>query len=204
LSYITKPVVARSGNSSAAITSSVRVFTTTWEVKLSNEVGNVDEYAELIHILKTQGTWDTVIIHVAGNGGVAESAAAIASAMQNSRGQVLVYVDGDVYSADAMIAIAGRIVYIRPATMFLFHSASPGMPIADICKQVHGQQDRGQDMEQKCVSFLTHKLEILNTYLFEKMSSVLTAEELQRVKQGFDVTISGAEIAKRVHVEPVQ
>ena len=79
----------------------------------------------------------------------------------------------------------------------MLHLLSGTHEAKNLCKDVVGT-DRGQDAKIKCEENYTDIVNILNTYVIQISSKILTKEEIEDMKNGGDIYLSTEEVKARL------
>lgn len=167
-------------------------------VRLTTTIGNPERYRAVFEKLDGLRSKDEVIWHLVGNGGQIRTMIQIINVMKSNPARDITIVEGDVYSAHAMIAMSGDEIIIRENTMFLFHHSSAYSETDSICSRYKDQKDRGVSMVKKCKEFIAQHLAKMDTLLIHTLHGKLTRDELIGVLTGEDVIIQGYIMKKRL------
>lgn len=92
--------------------------------RLVGEIGNVEEYCDLLDILDGAEQGDVVHLYINSIGGSVSTAISILHAMQRTQAAVVCHGDGEVTSAASLIFFAGDQLVIYPYTFGLLHDGS--------------------------------------------------------------------------------
>lgn len=147
--------------------------------RISNKI---EEYADLINVLKTASEHDTVIIYINSEGGVLRMALQIANSMLNSRARVITSLDGEAMSAATIIFLAGHEHVINPHCSFMIHFYSAG---------AYG---KGHELLSR-VTFDNDSTEKLMRDMYKH---ILTDEEIESVVSGGDIYMDSDELIERL------
>ncbi len=174
------------------------------QVYFSDSISGPEDYVQLANQLAMADKETTINIHLIGNGGRADTIAYLTNVINSSKAKVVMHVDGNVFSAHAMIAFSGDELKISPLSYFLFHYPAAMDPLtkeyvppASICNYYRGL-DRGISSKDKCLEEMKVEQIIYNTFFYTKIAPYLTKEEIKRYNEGYEVLITGVEMQKRV------
>lgn len=164
----------------------------TYDVYMSNSIGSTDTTIELIHLLKKTKWGDTITFHLAGYGGQVDTVAEIVNAANKSKANLVILVEGPVYSGHAYLAVLlpGKL-HVDKYSYLMFHYSSI---LNDDCSSKKGF-DRGVSEVEHCTMFRD-----AHTKMFNKMldaSKYLTQKEKTAILLGHDVYLHPEDIAKR-------
>lgn len=104
------------------------VLSTQYDIKLSKEVtSDLNSYFDIIQTLDNEvKAGDVVNIKLASYGGDLHSGKALAHAIKNCKGGVIIHAISDCYSMAAILALCGDALYIYPGNYLMFHNYSGG------------------------------------------------------------------------------
>ena len=173
------------------------------EVYFSDTIQSPMAYTALAVQLE-KATPDTVItIHLIGFGGNADTVLYLENLISRSKATVIMDVDGSVYSAHAMIAMLGKQINIGKYGHFMFHYPAAMnykreyVDPATICPLLTGV-DRGIPNSVNCANEMKFSAKEFEDIFQAKIAPYLTAEEIKRYHQGYQVHVSGPEMARRL------
>jgi ATP-dependent protease ClpP protease subunit len=97
---------------------------TTCHMYIHGVINGIDEFANILHALRTMRDKDRAIIYINSPGGNLTTGAMIASAIQNASCHTTTIATGFVASAGALIWSAGQINKVRPGSLIMMHCSS--------------------------------------------------------------------------------
>lgn len=173
-------------------------------VYMYGEVESSEKYAGLRESILSMGPNDTLKIRIMGPGGYLKTIAELSNLLSYPEApHTIVYVDGSVASADAILAFVGDELHIGPNTYFMFHKPvlvdtnSSEITGEQLCISTKGRFDRGQDLYKKCIDYVQFEHDSSNPVV-NKALNLLTPGEKVRYNKGEDVYILGSEIQRRL------
>ena len=178
------------------------LIVTTCHVRLASVIQETIQYREVFDLYDQLGRFDTVYLHIEGDGGSVATTMLLYTKIFYSRAKTITVIEGPVHSGHAIIALMGDEIIIRDHTWFLFHTSSYGMSIENLCIGEKGKLNRGQDAQQKCLDFYTFVDKRYTNFIDNIVLKVLTNDERDRYKEGFDVLIDGAVVRSRLLTTP--
>lgn len=175
-------------------------------IYISNTIQGINEYQQVIMYINSLQHVPRVKLYLNGYGGSVVGVIALINTIQASPSKFDVIVYGDVYSAHALLALAGDTLTIdNPNTLFLFHTAAVSnsngdtLPLKEACVALKGKSDRGHDAELKCRIYMTAIDKQFNSYLSNLVYPYLTKQEIRLINNGFDLTITGEVMSRRIN-----
>lgn len=165
-------------------------------VRLTTEIGPRETYQDVLQLLSDASRFDTITFYLSGNGGQVHSLIQLVNGIKHTKAHTIAVVEGDVYSAHADLAIAMDELVVGRFVNFIFHRSSAYGQHA-VCDKAKGQQDRMQDLEQKCKDYLEAHLRVDAQLIRVQLGRYLTPDEIERVLDGEDVIINGDVMASR-------
>ena len=90
------------------------------------DIGEVDQYIDLIHALDTASEDQIIHLRIATCGGYVDSAVAILNSIARSKATIVTHADSNVQSAGTLIFLAGNQFKLYPHSNFMFHHCSSG------------------------------------------------------------------------------
>lgn len=149
------------------------------------EIGEPDEFLDLINTLKTAEEHDTVFIYLNTPGGQLSTTVQIISAIRQCKGNVVTCIEGEVCSAGTMIFLAGHKYIVNPNCTFMIHNYSgwAGGKGNEVSRRVNYME--------KYFKKLAHDI----------YSDFLTEEEIENVLEGRDFWMESDEIIARLGEE---
>lgn len=172
-------------------------------VYLSEIISAPQDYFVLANQLATATSAATINIHLSGYGGQASTIYYLTNIIANSKANVVMYIDGDVMSAHAAIALAGKNIVISPLTYFLFHypavanAKGENVPMKSICGDLKGK-DRGIDNSVNCYEQDRIETELSTTFFNDRIAPYLTKDEIKRYYEGYRILITGSDMIERM------
>ena len=149
---------------------------------LSEDIGDPDAYADMIHRINVATPADVIFIHLNTPGGNLATGIQIINAMQNSQAKVVTVIESMAYSLGTLIFLAGDEMVVNDHCMMMFHNFKGGV----IGK---GQELVAQlDATVKWFAALAKKIYV----------PFLTEEEFARILRGEDLWMQSPEIRKRL------
>ncbi len=151
-------------------------------VDLSDTIKDSEGYGEIYDLLQSAKEGDVIFFHLTGYGGNAFTMSKLISEINLTEAKVVMVVTGEVYSAHAILALAGDDLIIGPQGMLMYH---------DI--QMNGQgtpYDSTDPRTQETIASFHRLLKVL----FEDL---LTKEEQAKIFAGGEVYISGPVMQER-------
>ena len=152
-----------------------------------DEIGPPVDYVEFVHTLRYAAPDQEIIIHINSPGGHLSSCLSIINAIGASEGNITTVVDGDAYSAAAMIWLAGHTKAIAsPHVSVMVHGASVGFNPAKT-----SDINNSNKATDKIIEGLLDDLAV----------GFLTTQEREDIRKGVDVYLVGSEIIDRLPPE---
>jgi ATP-dependent protease ClpP protease subunit len=87
-------------------------------------IQNVNEFANLLHVLRTMRAKDRLILNINSPGGNLTTGAMVATAITSCTGHVTTVSTGFCASAAMLIWSAGHLCKVRPGSLMMFHCSS--------------------------------------------------------------------------------
>lgn len=147
-----------------------------------DDIGAVDEFLDLINILKTSEQQDTIFIYLNTNGGVLSTAIQLISAMRQSAATIITCLEGEVCSAGTMIFLAGHKHIVNPNCTFMIHNYSGGIG------------GKGHEI----VSHAAYRNEYIKTLMADVYQNFLSQEEINDVLAGKDIWLTSNQVIERL------
>jgi ATP-dependent protease ClpP protease subunit len=165
------------------------IRTVTQEVKrhdvfLDTDIGEPQNYRDLITLLFNANENDSINIFINSQGGHLNSALAIIEGIKHSNAQVTGIIMGECYSAASMIALNCHNVVVLDSANMMIHTASFGT--AGNTSNVKAYTD-----------FTVKEVEKLLVSTYE---GFLTSEEIDKIKTGVEIWLSAEDISKRMEI----
>lgn len=166
-------------------------------IYLTDEIKGPDYYIEQYKVLAKAKATDVVYIHLAGPGGQGDGLVYLINAIKSSKAKVVSVVDGNIASADAVLAIVNKDYIINGDVQVLFHSISTTGMTEEICRNQSGS-DRGLSTYSKCIEDLPKMTDFYNSVINKYVLPLLTTRERTDYLNGHDIIIDGKELKKRL------
>lgn len=129
-----------------------------YDFYLYSDIGDAENYTEMIHTIRNAEPYDNVIIHLNTGGGNLDTGIAIISAINESQATVTTVLDSSAYSMGAIIFLAGHQHIVHNCSMIMFHTFSGGFvgKSNDIDRQVQAHKRQySMLIKQVCSKFLS-------------------------------------------------
>lgn len=149
---------------------------------ITSEIGEPDQFLELIHTLKTAEAHDTIFLYLNTIGGNLKTAIQLISAMKQSNATIITCLEGEVCSAGTMIFLAGHKYLVNPNCSFMIHNYSGGI------------LGKGQEIAAQA-KFSEKYFRTLMTDIY---SDFLTSDEIEDVLDGKDIWLTSDEVIERL------
>lgn len=149
---------------------------------VTDGIGDVDPYFNLINTLKTSEQHDTIFININTPGGNLYTALQIISAIKQSAATVVTCMEGLVASAGTMIFLAGHRHMIGPNSSFMAHNYSG---------YSHG---KGNELKTRQEFDERNFLQLMR----DIYTGFLTETEILALMEDRDVWLTADEVAKRI------
>lgn len=160
----------------------VKVNKRTYHIYIQEDVGELEEYVKLFHILRTAKNTDKISISINSFGGYLHTAMQIYNAIKKSKAEITTILEHMAYSAGSMIFMAGHIKKVMP------HS---GMMIHNYYGEIEG---KGNEMQLE-IEFEKKSYERLFKSIYKYF---LAEEEIQQMLDGKDFWLTDKEIKRRL------
>lgn len=175
------------------------------EVYFTDIIQDDSEYIGLFNMIEHANKISIINIHLSGYGGQVQTMFHLANVILRSKAQVNTIVEGPVYSAHAFIAMLGHNITVMPNTLLMFHEPAILDPntkdyvtLEEYCLNKVGHKDRGQDAYWKCKEDSEIYMHLSDQFFSEYVYPYLSKIEIIRIQQGYNVTILGTEMIKRI------
>lgn len=156
------------------------------------------ELVKFSHTLQKAKVTDKVILHLDGYGGRVDNTQMLLSAIQNTDACVETHVEGPVYSAHAILSVAGDRIMVTNNGLFMFHRSSLYGNAEQLCKSHEGRQDRTQSAKDKCHKMYEALIKLDRKMMIDLLHKVLSADDLKAVLDGHDVYITKHGLLKQL------
>lgn len=150
---------------------------------LFGDIGNPEEYFNLLELLREASPSDTVNIHINTDGGSLDTADIIYSFIVNSEARVIAHVYGIVASAGTIIALGCDDIEASIGTKFAIHLPQ----LVDSYDSMLSTSDKWQSIN--------------NQFLTEVYAEILTEEELSSLLLGKELLLGSDELEQRFYKE---
>ena len=175
-----------------------------YTVYLTGAVEDNSKYILLLAFLNQLTESDKVDFYIQGPGGYMSTGNLIYDAIKDNPAYINMIVYGNVYSMDALLALAGDSLTIRPHTNLMFHVPAyyvegvGNIKMSEYCKLQPPGLDRGIEIKHKCDNY-TKAAEQQNAETsFKRVRIVLDINQYSDMLKGDDVIITGADVLKRI------
>lgn len=152
---------------------------------ITDEIGDVEPFLDLINTLKTAEQHDTIFIYLNTPGGSLTTTIQIISAMRQSNATVVTCLEGEVCSAGTMIFLTGHKHIVNANCTFMIHNYS------------HWVGGKGNEVNVR-VKYTEEYFRKLAENIYGKF---LTTEEIKGVLDGKDLWMDSDEVLSRLGVE---
>ena len=168
------------------------------DVYIPEMIYSPNKFLVLFAVLDGLTSSNTVYVHLNGPGGDASAAVQIIFHIKNTKAKTIAVIEGQVASAHAMIAMSTNEIIIGKNTSFVFHTVSSWNSEGEYCGDVKGRKDRGQDAYKKCLQNLKFDNIMYDKILLDLIDKSLTKSEIKQIHDGFEVSISGEDMARKI------
>jgi ATP-dependent protease ClpP protease subunit len=149
---------------------------------ITDEIGDIEKYLDMIHTLKVAEEHDTVFIYLNTPGGNLTTTIHIINAMRQSNATVITCIESEVCSAGTMIFLAGDRHVINDNCTFMIHNYS------------HGVIGKGHEV----ISKVKYTEKFFRKFAKDIYGNFLTQEELENVINGGDIWMDSEEVKSRL------
>ena len=150
---------------------------------ISEEIGLPSEYIDMIHIIHTADTSDTIFIHLNTPGGVLDTGIQIINAMKNSQATIVTVLEGMAHSLGTLIFLSGEEMVVNDNCMMMFHNFRGGV--------IGKGNELTSELDATIKWFAALAKKIYVPFLSE--------EELKAIIKGEDIWMDSKEITKRLN-----
>lgn len=147
-----------------------------------DEIGESDEYLDLINVLKTAEQQDTIFVYLNTPGGNLFTAIQIMSAIRNTAATVVTCLEGEVCSAGTMLFLCGHKQIVNPNCSFMIHNYSAGIG------------GKGHEI----ASHVAFRNEYSRKLMNDIYVNFLTTKEIEEVLDGKDIWLSSDQVIERL------
>ncbi len=165
-----------------------------YDIRMNNEIKKSDLYKDVFTVLETATKNDLIRFHLNGYGGDAQTMIVLINKVRETEATTIMYVEGDVYSAHAFLALSGNYIVMSMYSFMMFHTISI---YGYDCSKVLGT-DRTVSKALKCEQYLAVMVNQANQII--DSLKYLTEEEKNYIKAGGDVYLDSVEFYKRAEV----
>ncbi len=151
------------------------------DIYLNDEIKEPPKYYEIIDLLKNSAATDTIEFHLIGFGGELSSTTLLINNIRESKAQVIMHVEGPVYSGHAYLAANGVKLIMEPYSFLMFHTSTV---INMDCSQETGM-DRGVSNQEHCALAKAANILVINDLIND--TPLLTDNQRLDLKSGHDV-----------------
>lgn len=156
----------------------------TYEYKLFGEIGEVDDYFDIIDALNDATTEDEFIIRIDSGGGLLGTADIIINAIENTQARVHGHIEKGCGSAATLVFLACHSYSMTPRAEFFVHTASCGTV--------------GKEHENYASMMFTRKR--IHRVIRDAYTGLLTDSEIDNVLNGQDYYFDADELGERLEV----
>lgn len=149
---------------------------------LVGEIRSAIDHIELLDALNMASPDDEVIIHINSNGGCANTAIQIMSAINRCEGHVTTIIEGEAASAASMIFLTGHSMSVTPHSCMMIHTWSSG----------------SFGKSQELVSDIMFNKERFEKLFDDVYDGFLTKAEQNSIAKGMDLYLDSEQILKRL------
>lgn len=150
---------------------------------LNGEILEPEEYADMVHRIRSASQNDIVEIHLNTPGGHLDTGVQLINAIRSSQAHVITVLDSRAYSLGTLIFLSGDELQVHDNCTMMFHNFSGGTS--------------GKGNEQAA------ELELILKWFSKLMKRIctpfLTNEEITHLLKGEDLWMDTDEIRKRLH-----
>ena len=148
-------------------------------------IGRPEDHINDINIIRRATEADLIHIYINGPGGYVDTGLQYINAMRESRAKVVTILDGAAASMCGNIFLAGHEMIVQPYAILMLHD------------MLHAF------MHEKGIAVVQQSLDSYNR-IFDKLiedyiDGFLTKQEIQKIKDGSDFYLEGAEIIERLN-----
>ena len=154
----------------------------TFDYKLFGEIGEVEDYFDLIDALNYASPEDEFIIRIHSGGGLLGTADVIINSIQNTQARVHGHIESLCGSASTMIFLACHSYSVSPRAEFFVHTASSGTV--------------GKEHENYSSIIFSRKR--VHNLIKETYDGFLTKQEIENVLNGQDYYFDATEVSDRL------
>ena len=154
----------------------------TFDYKLFGEIGEVEDYFDLIDALNYASPEDEFIIRIHSGGGLLGTADVIINAIQNTQARVHGHIESLCGSASTMIFLACHSYSVSPRAEFFVHTASSGVI--------------GKEHENYSSIMFSRKR--IHNLIKDTYEGFLTTQEIENVLNGQDYYFDATEVSDRL------
>ena len=154
----------------------------TYHFYIHGEIGDSDEYVDLLDTLYTAGETDIIMIHLNTPGGYLNTAVEIIHAIAQCKATVITCADGQVASAGSLIFFAGHTFLIGEFCEVMLHDGSGGN-IGKINENL-----KSAEFTAKRLSHIYHTV----------YGRFFSEEEVQSVLDGRDLYLTSEEVEELI------
>lgn len=194
LDFRQRPIAVLTCESKIAPT---KINTKFCDLYLSATIEEPNFYWNVSREIRPLNPQDTLMIHLAGNGGSVEGLIYLLNAIKYSKVKTIGSLEGSVASAHTALLISCDEIKLAGNGYLLFHAISWLNMTEDICAQRTGK-DRGIANYTKCVE----NSKTIGSYyasIFDKYSTkYLTKEEIKKYYEGHDIILTSEEFKQRL------
>ena len=129
----------------------VREGVSTYHIYLSRQVGHIELYTDLIRGMDRLEKQDTIVFHMANNGGYVYSGIQLMHAIKNTKAHTVVKVEGLTYSMGALLTCSAKEIHFNPYSYLMYHAVQ-GLPPGESYMRTALERMSVKIMANECVS----------------------------------------------------
>jgi ATP-dependent protease ClpP protease subunit len=153
-----------------------------FSIPLDEDIKNARYYREVCHCIANSSENDQIEFEINSPGGLVDGLISILTALEKTKATSIAFINGQCHSAASILALNCDLVYVSPYASMLVHFVS------------YGVIGKASDINSKVKHFQLHTEDLFNsTY-----KDFLTAEEIQRCIDGYEMWLNAEEIEKRL------
>lgn len=167
----------------------------TYNVYLGSTIQQIDAYLPLLNIIDSADEKAVIHIHLAGDGGDADTLFMLANSLLNSKAKVIITLEGSVYSAHAILDFVADELRIPDYGLMMLHRISIYGKESE-CDDLGDKTDRTQSVKQKCIDSIIEYTKIGDEFFVRNIVPILGEQITLEILKGFDVYISFPDLIK--------
>jgi len=147
-----------------------------------DEIGEPNEFLDLINVLKTAEEHDTIFIYLNTPGGSLQTTVQIVGAIRQCAGTVVTCLEGEVCSAGTLLFLVGDKHIVNPDCTFMIHNYSQWLG------------GKGNEVALR----VKYSEQYFRKLAFNHYKGFLTDDEIEAVMQGKDFWMDSDEVITRL------